>query len=100
VFHILTLPQAVEMLQRVLHMHQQDLQLKRGVLDSFTAEVGAEAAPAGAAHKQQQAAAGDAAEVLRRRLTVLITCWLSKPHVDEDQALQLLQVLTDELTGF
>lgn len=101
VFHILTLPQAVEMLQRVVHMHQQDLQLKRGVLDSFAAEVlGGESAGAGAARKQQEGVAGDAAEVLRRRLTVLITCWLSKPHVDEDEALQLLQVLTDEMTGF
>lgn len=93
VFHALTLPEAAGCLRRVLDMHQQDLRLKRQVLADF-ADV-AEAA-GGSGQIRQQAA--DAA--LRKRLTVLITCWMTNPHVDDDEAIQLLQVLTDEMTGF
>lgn len=93
VFHALTLPEAAGCLRRLLDMHQQDLRLKRQVLADF-ADV-AEAAGGSGQTKQQ---AADAA--LRNRLTVLISCWMTNPHVDDDEAVQLLQVLTDEMTGF
>jgi hypothetical protein len=107
VFHILTLPEAAEMLQRVLLQHQQDLQLKRQVMQSFTDTVagiqGGAAGQPGSSTRQsssRHAPAGDAVDSLRKQLTVLITCWMTKPHVDDDEVTQLLQVLTDEMTGF
>lgn len=107
VFHILALPEALGMLQRVLQQHQHDLQLKRQVLQGFTDTVassqgGAACQPGSSTvgGSSKQASAGDAAEGLRKQLTVLITCWMTKPHVDDDEQTQLLQVLTDEMTGF
>ena len=56
---------------------------------------------AGRSNRQGAAAGGGGAtEELRRQLTVLITSWMTKPHVDDDAAVQLLQVLTDEMIGF
>lgn len=135
VFHMLTLAQSAGMLQRVLTMHQQDLQLKQQVLRSFAAAIagasqhapeGSNSSKGGAAgsassagessssnssrrntaHSSsratrgpQTASAGEE-ETLKRHLTVLISCWMTKPHVEDEQAAQLLQVLSDEMTGF
>jgi hypothetical protein len=95
VFHALTLTQTAGCLRRVLDMHQQDLGLKRQVLADFADVVEAAAAAAGGSSSQ-----ADGAAQLRKRLTVLITCWMTNPHVDDEEAGQLLQVLTDEMTGF
>jgi hypothetical protein len=106
VFHILTLHEITELLQQVLSMHQQDLQLKQRLYEGFADEVagtcgGDVAKGRSSSHaKSKQAPAGDAAEALRKRLTVLITCWMTKPHVDDDAAAHMLTVLTDEMTGF
>jgi hypothetical protein len=106
VFHILTLQEITQLLQQVLSMHQQDLQLKQQLYEGFADEVsgtcGGDIAKVGSSSraKSKQAPAGDAAEALRKRLTVLITCWMTKPHVDDDAAAHMLTVLTDEMTGF
>lgn len=96
VFHALTLPHTAGCLRRVLHMHQQDLGLKRQVVADFADVVEAAAAAAGGGSGGQ---ADDAAQ-LRMRMTVLITCWTTNPYVNDEEAGQLLQVLTDEMTGF
>jgi hypothetical protein len=107
VFHILTLPEAVGMLHQVLWQHQQDLQLKRQVMHGFTNAIagiqGGAAGQPGFSTRQSSSKhvpAGDVVDSLCKKLTVLITCWMTKPQVDDDEVIQLLQVLTDEMTGF
>lgn len=109
VFHILMLPEASAMLQRVLSMYQSDLQVKQQVLLGFEEAVSnkqeaggshANSARARGGGSSRQDTGGAAAEAFRRRLTVLITCWMTRPHVDDGEVAQLLQVLSDEMTGF
>jgi hypothetical protein len=107
VFYILTLHEITELLQQVLSMHQQDLRLKQQLYEGFADEVAATCGGdvskgrSSSSHANiKQAPAWDAAEALRKCLTVLITCWMTKPHVDDDAAAHMLTVLTDEMTGF
>jgi len=108
VFHILTLPEASAMLQRVLSMYQQDLQVKQRVLLGFEEAV-SNKQEAGASHSNaaqtrgggsSRQDTGGTAEAFRRRLAVLVTCWMTRPHVGDGEVAQLLQVLSDEMTGF
>lgn len=127
VFHTLGLPDTVGLLQQVLDMHQQELAVKQGLVDSFSQAVedgtsielrsqaqdssssggvaggsssGMSMLSAAGSSKAGKQKALRSTEDLRRQLTAAVTTWMVRPCIEDDQVAQLLQVLTDEMVGY
>jgi hypothetical protein len=117
-FHCLSLPESGELLQQLLQMHEQELAVKQGLLQSFSELVqkagsclqdsasaaryntdlnGSKTAGSAAAGRRQGVRS---VEDCRKLLTAGITTWMVRPCIEEEQMEQLLQVLTDEMVGF
>lgn len=102
VFHLLSTPAATAMLTEVHTMHSDELAVKDNLLQQFSQLVtplADGASQTGAAfhahgtHKHQE-------QAVRDRLTVAITTWMVRPCVDDARVDHMLQVLTDEMTGY
>jgi hypothetical protein len=111
VFNYLNLSEVLQLLQQVLTMHQKELLLKHDLLACFEKIVSGPANDASSNGSGSSSSSSHAVgrggrlnvkgpDGLSRQLTAAVTTWMVRPYIDDDVANHLLQVLTDDMTGF
>jgi hypothetical protein len=98
-FHSISLPTALGMLQELLAMFSQDCALKGQLVEAMGA-ASSGAGALGGGTGTGAAAAGGGEDEAKGRVTVYLSAWLSRPGVDEGRVEHLLLVLTDDMAGF